>query len=172
MLMNMILRLINGKLKPRCQHRIEIISLQPEVGGKIYAINGRVGAVFVVIGDVRFDVIEEYDPIKNTWAMVGRAPTTRGDIGGGVYNGKIYITGGEYQDSKRKMTFWAFEAYDPVNKTWENLPHILVARHGFAAGFIGSKLHVVGGSFQSDGMPGAISPIGTHEVFDLSKVKT
>jgi N-acetylneuraminic acid mutarotase len=137
-----------------------------EVGGKIYAINGRIGAVFVVAADVT-DVIEEYDPTTDTWLLVGRAPTSRSDVGGGVYNGKIYITGGEYQDTKRKMTFWAFEAYDPSTKTWQILPHVMVARHGFAAAMMDNELHIVGGSFQSDGMPGAASPIPSHEFYKL-----
>ena len=29
----------------------------------------------------------------------------RGDVTGAVYNGKIYVAGGEFQDTKRKMTF-------------------------------------------------------------------
>ena len=42
------------------------------------------------------------------------------------------------------------------------LPHMQIARHGFAAAFVGNQLHVVGGSFQSDGMPrvnGATTPM-------------
>ncbi|MEI7531953.1 MAG: kelch repeat-containing protein [Betaproteobacteria bacterium] len=137
-----------------------------EVGGKIYAINGRIGAVFVTLSAVT-DLIEEYDPVNDTWLLVGRAPTSRSDVGGGVYNGKIYVTGGEYQDAKRKMTFWVIEAYDPATKSWETLPHMQVARHGFAGAVLGNQLHIVGGSFQSDGMPGAASPMGSHEVIKL-----
>ena len=40
-----------------------------------------------------------------------------------------------------------------------------IARHGFAAAVIGNRFHVVGGSFQSDGMPGVDSLTASHEVF-------
>ena len=85
----------------------------------------------------------------------------RGDVNGAAYNGRIYLTGGEYETTKIKESFWAFESYAPATDTWETLPHIGITRHGFAAGFIGNTLHVVGGSFQSDGMPGVFSPTAT-----------
>lgn len=138
--------------------------LAAEAGGKIYAVNGRIGAVFVTMSGV-IDLVEEYDPATDRWTLKGRAPTNRGDVSGGEFNGKIYVAGGEYQDTKRKMTFWAVESLDPATNTWEALPHLQVARHGFAAAFVGNQFHVVGGTFQSDGMPGIASPIASHEVF-------
>lgn len=141
--------------------------LAAAVDGKIYAINGRIGAVFVTLSDV-MDLVEEYDPATDRWSLKGRTPTNRADVAGGVYNGKIYVAGGEYQDTKRKMTFWAVESLDPATNTWGSLPHLHVARHGFAAAFIGNELHIVGGTFQSDGMPGAASPIASHEIFTIT----
>jgi N-acetylneuraminic acid mutarotase len=134
--------------------------------GKIYAIDGRIGTVFVTMSDV-IDLVEEYDPAKNHWVFKTRSPTNRGDISGGVYNGKIYLTGGEYQDTKRKMVFWAVETYDPATGSWETLPHIQDGRHGFAAAFLGNSFHVMGGSIQSDGMPGVDTPTTSHEVFQV-----
>jgi len=139
--------------------------LAAEVGGKIYAVNGRLGAVFVTMSDVT-DLVEEYDPASDQWTLKARAPTNRGDVSGGAYNGRIYVAGGEFQDMQRKMAFWAVEAYNPASNTWDALPHMQVARHGFAAAFVGNQLHVVGGSFQSDGMPGAASPMASHEMFE------
>ena len=60
--------------------------------------------------------------------------------------------------SKAKVSFWALESVGPKLNSWETPPHVQIARHVFAAAFIGSTLHVVGGSFQSDGMPGILSP--------------
>jgi hypothetical protein len=114
------------------------------------------------------DLVEEYDPAADHWTIKARAPTNRGDVAGGAYNGKIYVAGGEFQDMQRKMSFWAVETYQPATNTWDALPHLQVARHGFAAAFIGSQLHVAGGSFQSDGMPGSASPTVSHEVFDVA----
>jgi N-acetylneuraminic acid mutarotase len=136
------------------------------VDGKIYAINGRLGTSFVTSSDVT-DIVEEYDPKTDIWRYMGRSPTKRGDVGGGTHNGRIYVTGGEYEEPRGKVTFWAFESYDPKSNSWQVLPHVQIARHGFAAAFIGNDFHVAGGSFQSDGMPGIISQMATQEVYPV-----
>ncbi len=138
------------------------------VDGKIYAINGRLGSSFVTMSDVT-DLVEEYDPATDTWTYKGRSPTRRGDVAGDVYNGKIYVTGGEYEEPRGKVTFWAFEDYDPKTNSWQVLPHMQIARHGFVAGFIDNEFHVAGGAFQSDGEPGIFSQMATHEVFPVAK---
>jgi N-acetylneuraminic acid mutarotase len=134
--------------------------------GKIYAIDGRIGTVFVTKSDT-IDLVEVYDPATDQWAYAGRAPTTRGDVTGDEHNGQLYVAGGEFQDFERKMTFWSVEVFSPATGAWSTLPHMQVARHGFAAAFVGNKLHVMGGGFQSDGMPGVDPTTATHEVIDL-----
>ncbi len=126
--------------------------LAAAVGAKVSALNGRIGSVFVNMASIT-DLIEMYDPEQDIWSLVGRAPTNRRDVNGAAYNGRIYVTSGEYETAKIKESFWAFESYDPSAQTWATLPHVQITRHGFAACFIGDTLHVVGGSFQSDGMP-------------------
>jgi N-acetylneuraminic acid mutarotase len=142
--------------------------LAAAVDGKIYAVNGRLGSSFVTMSDVT-DLVEAYDPATDSWSYKGRAPTRRGDVAGDVYNGKIYVTGGEYEEPRGKVTFWAFEAYDPKTNSWQSLPHMQIARHGFVANVIDNDFHVAGGSFQSDGMPGIFSQMPTHEAFTLAK---
>jgi len=134
--------------------------------GKIYAIDGRIGSVFVTMSDV-IDLVEEYDPSADHWSYYGRTPTNRGDVTGGEHDGLLYVAGGEYQDTKRKMTFWAVEVFNPATGAWSSLPHMQVARHGFAATFLGSRLHVMGGGFQSDGMPEVNVTTASHEVIDV-----
>lgn len=142
--------------------------LAAAVNGEIYAIDGRVGLPFVTKSDVT-DLVEAYDPQADTWTFKSRSPTRRGGVSGAAYNGKIYVTGGEYQDPEGKRTFWALEAYDPATDSWQTLPHMQIARHGFVAGFIGNEFHVAGGSFQSDGMPGINAQMDTHEVYTVAK---
>lgn len=134
--------------------------------GRIYAIDGRIGSVFVTMSDT-IDLVEEYDPATDHWAYKGRAPVTRGDCNGGEHGNLLYVAGGEFQDTARKMTFWAVEVFNPAKNTWSELPHMLVARHGFAAAVLGNQLHVMGGGFQSDGMPGVNVTTASHEVIDL-----
>jgi N-acetylneuraminic acid mutarotase len=138
------------------------------VDGRIYAFDGRIGTVFVGKSDT-IDLVEAYDPAADHWVYSGRAPTTRGDVTGGERNGLLYVMGGEFQDFERKMTFWAVEVFNPKTGDWSTLPHMQVARHGFAAALIGAKLHVMGGGFQSDGMPGVDPTTATHEVIDLDE---
>ncbi len=137
-----------------------------EIEGLIYALDGRTGSVFV-FGASSTDLIEAYDPAQDVWALVGQTPTTRGGVTGAVYGERIFVTGGEYESSAGKTAFWALEAYDPKKQTWAALPHMKIARHGFAAAVIGDRLHVVGGSFQSDGMPGVNSLTTSHEVLAM-----
>jgi N-acetylneuraminic acid mutarotase len=120
------------------------------VDGKIYAIDGRLGMPFVTMSDVT-DLVEMYDPATDVWTYKSRSPTRRGE------------------NPEGKLAFWAFEAYDPKTNTWQTLPHLQIARHGFVANFIDNEFHAAGGSFQSDGEPGIFSQMATHEVFTVAK---
>lgn len=136
--------------------------------GRIYAVDGRIGSCFVT-KSAGTDLVEGYDPQTNLWALVGRDVVPRGDDGGGVHDGLIYVTGGEGQDFAHKFTFWLTEAFNPATGEWIELPHLQIARHGFASAIVGDRWHVVGGAFQSDGMPRVAVDTDQHEVLDLGK---
>src|SRR5215467_13059594 len=122
------------------------------VNGKIYVIGGRVGTAFITSGSSNVDVVEEYDPATDAWgAPRARMPSARSAMASGVYNGRIYVTGGEGQDTQRMYTFRAFEAYDPAGNTWTVLPSMPISRHGLAGAVVGNRLHMVSGSVQSAG---------------------
>ncbi len=121
------------------------------VNGKIYVIGGRVGAAFISAA-TDISVVEEYDPATDKWsAPRSRMPTARSALGSGVYNGRIYVAGGEFQDPHMMATFRSVEAYDPATDSWTIMPSMPVSRHGLAAGVIGNKLILVGGDVQSSG---------------------
>jgi N-acetylneuraminic acid mutarotase len=145
------------------------------VNGKIYAIDGRIGAVYIAGPGPGFsgvtDLIEAYDPATNRWSDVGRSPMPRGDVSGAVYNGRICIGGGELGTTAGKMAYWAFECYDPgkpAYEAWQELPHMQIPRHGFAAAVVGDTFHAIGGSFQSDGIPEVSSFTANHEVYTFA----
>jgi N-acetylneuraminic acid mutarotase len=142
--------------------------LAAAVNGKIYAVDGRIGSCFVT-KSAGIDLVEAYNPATNLWALVSRDLVPRGDVVGGVQGGSIYVAGGEGQDFARKYTFWLVDAFDPATGGWTRLPPMQIARHGFAAAFVGKQLHVIGGGFQSDGMPRVEVITDTHEVLDLGK---
>jgi N-acetylneuraminic acid mutarotase len=122
------------------------------VNGKIYVVGGRVGAAFISGGSSNIGVIEAYDPAADLWSQgLARMPTARSAGAGGAWGGRIYITGGEYQDQRMMATLRAFEAFDPASNTWATLPSLPVPRHGLAGAVIGNRLHIVSGDVQSAG---------------------
>jgi len=121
------------------------------VNGKIYVFGGRVGAAFIGLAS-DISVVEEYDPATDKWsAPRSRMPTARSAVASGVFNGRVYVAGGEFQDPHMMATFRAVEAYDPASNSWSIMPSMPVSRHGLAAGVIGNRLILVGGDVQSSG---------------------
>jgi N-acetylneuraminic acid mutarotase len=121
------------------------------INGKIYVVGGRVGAAFIGLAS-DISVVEEYDPVTDKWsAPRSRMPTARSALGAGVFGGRMYVAGGEFQDPHMMATFRALEAYDPASNSWSVMPSMPVSRHGLAAGVIGNRLILVGGDVQSSG---------------------
>jgi N-acetylneuraminic acid mutarotase len=138
------------------------------VNGKIYVIGGRVGAAGITAAS-NTNVVEEYDPGTDSWGGVrARMPTARSAMASGVYGGRIYVTGGEFQDSQMMATFRALEAYDPASNTWSVLPSMPVARHGLAGAVVGNRLHMVSGDVQSAGT-GVHGHAPYHDAFELGQ---
>ena len=138
------------------------------VNGKIYVIGGRVGAAGITAAS-NTNVVEEYDPGTDSWGGVrARMPTARSAMASGVYGGRIYVTGGEFQDSQMMATFRALEAYDPASNTWSVLPSMPVARHGLAGAVVGNRLHMVSGDVQSAGT-GVHVHAPYHDAFELGQ---
>ena len=141
------------------------------INGKIYVAGGRVGAPYISLGtDV--SLVEVYDPVKDNWysTLPQRMPTARSGVGFGVYNGRLLVAGGEFQDSIQQTAFRAFEAYDPATDTWQSLPSMVIARHGVASAVVGDKFYVVSGDIQSSGSGIMASTTRADAfVFSLSK---
>ena len=139
------------------------------VNGKVYVIGGRVGAAFISAGSTNVDVVEEYDPASDTWGSArARMPSARSAMASGVYNGRIYVTGGEGQDAQRMYTFRALEAYDPATNQWSILPSMPVSRHGLAGAALGNRLHMVSGDVQSAGT-GVQVHTDAHDAFEFAR---
>lgn len=137
------------------------------VSGKIYVIGGRVGAAFISSGSSNIDVVEQYDPAADSWGPSrAKMPSARSAMASGVYGGRIYVTGGEGQDSQRMYTFRALEAYDPASNAWSVLPSMPVSRHGLAGAVLGKRLHMVSGDVQSAGT-GVHVHTESHDAFEF-----
>ena len=113
------------------------------------------------------DLVEEYDPATDQWGRLkAPMPTPRSAVAWGAYGGKIYVAGGEAQDSRMLMTFRAVEAFDAAKNSWTSLPSMRYPRHGLAGAFIGNRLHLVSGDAQS-ALSGAETHVPYHDVLEL-----
>lgn len=137
------------------------------VNGKIYVIGGRLGAAFISVAS-NTDIVEEYDPATDQWGAVrARMISGRSASAWGVYNGRIYVAGGEFQNGQLMAAFRALEAYEPATNTWHSLPQMPVPRHGLAGGMIGNQLHLVSGTVQSSGIVGMHLDSDSHDLFEI-----
>src|ERR1700688_280670 len=77
--------------------------------------------------------------------------TPRSATAYGVYNGRIYVAGGEFQDARMAGGYRAAGASHPGTETWAHMPPMPLQRHGLAGGVLGNRLYLVSGDVQSGG---------------------
>ena len=140
------------------------------VGDKIYAIGGRIGAAFISGGSNNIDLVEMYDPATDAWSVRDKMPTRRSAIGAVVWNGKIFVPGGEFQDRRELAAFRAVEMYDPAVNRWQIMPSMPHPRHGLGIGVIGNRLYAVSGDAQSAGNGIDHSAVNFNEALQLDLV--
>ncbi len=137
-------------LIPRNHHRLEA------VGGRIYAIGGRVGSSTTRFANM-IDLVEEYDPATDSWDPAkARMRYARSSMTSGVRNGLIYIAGGAGAP--------AVEAYDPAADQWTQVAQMHVARAGIGGAIIGNRFHIVSGRV---GTSTGTEPVADHDALQL-----
>jgi N-acetylneuraminic acid mutarotase len=142
------------------------------VNGKIYVIGGRTGHGFI-LSATNTDVVEEYNPLSNSWsAPKERMPTPRSGGAWGTDGRRIYVAGGEVTTTELVGAFKAIEAYDVVTNSWMTLPSMPMPRHGVAGAVIGNRFHLVSGMVQSAGVLTFLDPklethTGNHDILEL-----
>ena len=90
------------------------------------------------------DTTRIYTPANNFWTFGASMPGVRSHMGGGDYNGKIYVVGGYPTPSvtDAQSQTWA---YDIASNTWSTLASLPNALGGPASQVIGSHLYIIGG---------------------------
>jgi N-acetylneuraminic acid mutarotase len=138
------------------------------VNGKVYVIGGRIGAAFISAAS-NLNNVEAYDPAADKWsAALAKMPTARSAVSAGVYNNRIYVAGGEWQNANQFTAYRAFEGYDPATNTWAVLPPMSPPRHGVAGAVIGNRFYAVSGDVQSSGTGVAVSTAAA-DAFEFAK---
>lgn len=105
-----------------------------------YTLNDQ---IFVIGGhNARFPggiaAVEKFDPLTQKWDIISQLPTPRYNMGGGVYNNKIYTFGGIGGET-------ILEVYDPDFNTWERKKNMPVPRFRHSTSFINGKFYLIGG---------------------------
>lgn len=134
--------------------------LAPAIGaidGKIYVAGGAVNNVEDDENPAR-DVVEEYDPVANSW-------TTRASMPLGVFlpayavaDGRLYVIGGASQNDPPTIIETVAE-YDPKTDEWRSRQSMATPRVFAAAATLNDEILVVGGS------PDGRIPLASHEQY-------
>src|SRR4029453_8210902 len=89
---------------------------------KVDVIGGRTGHGFI-LSATNTDVVEEYNPVSNTWSVPKeRMPTARSGGASGTDGQRIYVAGGEVTTKELVGAFRAIEAYEPATNSWNTPP--------------------------------------------------
>ncbi len=107
---------------------------------KLYVIGGT-DTNGVVLG-----LVQEYDPVNNTWRERAPMPTKREHLGIAVLDSLIYVAVGRESGNSNK-SIKTFEAYSPTSNTWYTLPDIPTARSGVSMVAANKKIYVLGGEW-------------------------
>lgn len=137
-------------LTARNHHLLETLN------GKLYALGGRVGSSNAFTFTNRIDLVEEYDPIDDTWWPKSRMLAAHGGMLSCIHNGAIYVSGG---DGLRMI-----EKYDAQDDRWSVAAELPQPRLGATGGCIDGRLYVITGHVRT---PTGSTPVGDNLAIDL-----
>ncbi len=106
--------------------------------GIIYAIGGWNPAL---TQDGTLDVVEAYDPARDTWTTMTSLPTPRNFPAVGVLDGLLIVVGGENE----KTAVLTVDAYDPSANSWSTIASSSTPRIHHSSVTANNSLYVFGG---------------------------
>jgi N-acetylneuraminic acid mutarotase len=116
------------------------------VGNKIYVIGGDTNTNFSRSSAT--NVIESYDPIRDTWETVNSVwPFPRSGAAGTVVGDWIYIMGGLITLGHQNIYFDTVEAYNPILNQWVVKRSMRTPRAYFDAAASENKIYAMAGQF-------------------------
>lgn len=127
------------------------------VGNKIYVIGGDTNSNFR--NSSATNVIEVYDPIRDTWETVNSVwPIPRSGAAGTVIGDWIYVLGGVIGMGHQSIYFDTVQAYNPIINQWVVKRSMNTPRAYFDAAAEGNYVYALAGQFYT--------PIKRCERFD------
>jgi N-acetylneuraminic acid mutarotase len=94
--------------------------------------------------------------IASSWSTLTPMPTTRGEFGVAVVNGKIFAIGGINGNG---LPLNVNEEYNPQTDTWTTMTPMPTPRSGFGTAVYNGKIYVIGGTV-GNGF------VGNNEIYD------
>ncbi len=117
--------------------------------------HGHTASVTEVVNDKLYVIaandVHVYDLATDSWSLGTPMPTVRFETAGTVFDGKIYVAGGQ---SPGFVTSDALERYDPGTDTWEQLAPMPAPRSALGGGAVAGRFCVFGGRLASPGPTG------------------
>ncbi|MFC1718602.1 Kelch repeat-containing protein [Candidatus Poribacteria bacterium] len=123
------------------------------VEGKIYAIGG---GILKNDQDTPVPIVEEYDPLTDTWTSKADMPGEEYIDTSSVLDGNIYLFGGlegtvvAGPEGPAANAVKIVRCYDPVTDTWTRKTDMPSPRVGASASAVDGKIYLIGGS---EGVP-------------------
>src|SRR5262245_14503068 len=105
------------------------------IGDKVYVAGGYVDPPGFAVPNTF-----ELDTDTMTWTRKADMPTARGAGAAAVYNGRLYVFGGE-----RGATVRDAAVFDPLANSWKELAPMPTARNHHGAAVVRGKIYVIGG---------------------------
>lgn len=119
------------------------------INGTIYVCGGYNGIDNRAVNLKFLDIVEAYDPKKDTWTRKQGMSVSRVDFGVGAVAGKIYSIGGSVHPLDRKPEapgrIDLVEDYDPATDTWVKRADMPTKRDGFGVGIVNNRIYAIGG---------------------------
>jgi N-acetylneuraminic acid mutarotase len=103
------------------------------INNKIYAIGG--------YNTSSKNIVEEYDPLTDTWTPKAQMPTPRHYLTSSVVNGKIYAIGGVDISGELNVV----EEYDPVSNSWTTKTGMIYPRKKLTSQAVNGRIYAIGG---------------------------
>jgi len=147
------------KFNPKTNQRIKLAEIpNPATNLALAAINGK---IYAIGGDRFQNANREYDPKTDSWKLLEPMPTARQHIDCGVFENKIYITGGltSWKNISKKN-----EVYDVLSNSWSEKASIPSLRNNAAVVSLDSLIYVFGGAGTKEDVWGKILTVETYNV--------
>lgn len=105
-------------------------------------------------------IVEEYDPVTDTWATKANLPYAAAYVGAAEINGKIYVI------PELGSGYYSVQIYDLASDTWTTGTSIPTSRYFLGITAHNGKIYAIGG-FSRSGPGGTIqNSVATVEVYD------